>query len=81
MSRFRKGQRVRIVQGQRWIRRSEKHIGEEGKIERENFMTSITNVEGKRISNEPRKSFYYVKLDKLGINEYFPEDWLEPLNE
>jgi hypothetical protein len=44
-------------------------------------MTSITNVEGKRISNEPRKSFYYVKLDKLGINEYFPEDWLEPLNE
>ena len=36
--------------------------------------------EGK-VGHEPRESRYYVRLDKLGIFEYFPEDWLEPLDE
>jgi hypothetical protein len=36
--------------------------------------------EGK-VGREPRESRYYVRLDKLGMFEYFPEDWLELLRE
>ena len=36
--------------------------------------------EGK-VGREPRESRYYVRLDKVGIYEYFPEDWLEPLEQ
>ena len=31
------------------------------------------------VGREPRPSRYYVRLHSLGIYEYFPEDWLEPL--
>lgn len=33
------------------------------------------------VGREPRTSRYYVRLFSLGIYEYFPEDWLEPLKE
>jgi hypothetical protein len=33
------------------------------------------------IGREPRPSHYYVRLHSLGIYEYFPENWLEPLDE
>ena len=34
-----------------------------------------------RVGREPQASHYYVRLYSLGIYEYFPEDWLEPLEE
>lgn len=34
-----------------------------------------------RVGRNSSNARYYVRLDKLGIFEYFPEDWLEPLDE
>jgi hypothetical protein len=81
MGKFKRGQRVKIVKGKHRVPHLAKLIGREGKIGREDFMAPPVDVEGKRITNEMRGSRYYVRLDKLGIYEYFPEDWLEPLEQ
>ena len=33
-----------------------------------------------RVGHKPREGRYYVRLNNLGIYEYFPDDWLEPLD-
>ena len=78
---FKNGQRVKIVRGKQRIPHLHKFIGREGEIEGMSLMTTLAGIKSKRIMNEPRASRYYVRLDKLGIYEYFPEDWLEPLEQ